>query len=380
MTCERSMVTSADRYSCPKVDAMQAAVCRVFNEPLVIEEVELAPPGPGEVEVELRACAICHSDIHYLEGAWGGVLPAVYGHEAAGVVRACGEGVEDLAPGDHVVVTLIRSCGHCYYCARGEETACEHDFPLAQRTPLSDAMGRPLHQGMGTAAFAERVVVDQTQLARIGEDLPFDVASLLACGVITGVGAVSNTAAVPAGSSVVVIGAGGVGLNTVQGARLVGAAPIIALDLVAEKRTSALAFGATDVLDPLAVDSVTAVRDLTDGRGADFVFVTVGSKVAIEQGVALLRPGGSLVIVGMPATGVTIDLDPGNLASLGQRVLGSKMGSSRIDIDIPRLEALYRRGDLRLDELISGRYPLSAINEAIADVRRGKALRNVIVF
>ena len=359
---------------------MLAAVCRVFNEPLVIEEVELAPPGPGEVEVELRACAICHSDIHYLDGAWGGVLPAVYGHEAAGVVRACGEAVEDLAAGDHVVVTLIRSCGHCFYCARGEETACEHDFPLAHRTPLTDAKGQKLHQGMGTAAFAERVVVDQTQLARIGEDLPFDVASLLACGVITGVGAVSNTAAVPAGSSVVVIGAGGVGLNTVQGARLVGAGPIIALDLVAEKRASALAFGATDVLDPLADDPATAVRELTGGRGADFVFVAVGSKLAIEQGVDLLRPGGSLVIVGMPASGVTIELDPASLAAGGQRVIGSKMGSSRIDIDIPRLEALYRRGDLRLDELISGRYPLSAINEAIADVRQGKALRNVIVF
>ena len=371
---------SADRSSCPKVTVMLAAVCRAFNEPLVIEAVELAPPGPGEVEVALGACAICHSDIHYLEGAWGGVLPAVYGHEAAGVVRACGVGVEDLAPGDHVVVTLIRSCGHCFYCARGEETACEHDFPLAHRTPLSDAMGQPLHQGMGTAAFAERVVVDQTQLARIGEDLPFDVASLLACGVITGVGAVSNTAAVPAGSSVVVIGAGGVGLNAVQGARLVGAAPIIALDLVAEKRATALAFGATDALDPVAADPVAAVRALTGGRGADYVFVAVGSKAAIEQGMGLMRPGGSLVIVGMPASGVSIDLDPTNLAYLGQRVIGSKMGSSRIDIDIPRLEALYRRGDLRLDELISGRYPLSAINEAIADVRRGTALRNVIVF
>lgn len=359
---------------------MLAAVCRVFNEPLVIEEVDLAPPGPGEIEVVLGACAICHSDLHFIEGAWGGELPAVYGHEAAGVVGACGDGVVDLAPGDHVVVTLIRSCGHCFYCGRGEETACEHRVPLAERSPLADSAGRPLHQGMGTAAFAERVVVDESQVARIGADLPFDVASLLACGVITGVGAVSNTAAVPAGSSVVVIGAGGVGLNTVQGARLVGAAPIIALDLVAEKRASALAFGATDVLDPLASDPAAEVRRLTAGRGADFVFVAVGSKLAIEQGIGLLRPGGSLVIVGMPAAGVTIDLDPASLAAAGQRVIGSKMGSTRIDIDIPRLEALYRRGDLRLDELISGRYPLSSINEAIADVRRGTALRNVIVF
>lgn len=359
---------------------MLAAVCRAFNEPLVIEAVGLAPPGPGEVVVELKACAICHSDLHYIEGAWGGLLPAVYGHEAAGVVRVCGDGVEDLAPGDHVVVTLIRACGHCFFCALGEETACAHDFPLAQRTPLTDAAGRPLQHGMGTAAFAERVLVDQTQVARIGEDLPFDVAALLACGVITGVGAVSNTAAVPAGSSVVVIGAGGVGLNVVQGARLVGAAAIIALDLVAEKRVMARAFGATAAFDPLADDALAAVRELTAGRGADFVFVSVGSKVAIEQGVGLLRRGGSLVIVGMPPSGVTIELDPGNLAALGQRVLGSKMGSSRIDIDIPRLEGLYRRGDLRLDELISGRYPLSAINDAIADVRRGVALRNVIVF
>jgi len=359
---------------------MLAAVCRAFNEPLVVEEVTLAPPGPGEVRVRLRACAICHSDIHFIDGAWGGDLPAIFGHEAAGVVSTCGPDVEDLAPGDHVVVTLIRACGHCFYCARGEETACEHDFPLAHRKPLHDAVGRPLHQGMGTAAFAEEVLVDQTQLARIGQDLPFDVAALLGCGVITGVGAVSNTAAVPAGSSVVVIGAGGVGLNTVQGARLVGAASVIALDLVAEKRAMAIAFGATAAFDPIVDNPVAAVRDLTHGRGADFVFVSVGSKLAIEQGVEFLRPGGTLVIVGMPPSGVTVDLDPGMLAASGRRVLGSKMGSSRIDIDIPRLEALYRRGDLRLDELISGRYPLSAINEAIADVRRGTALRNVIVF
>jgi len=359
---------------------MLAAVCRAFNEPLVVEEVRLADPGPGEVLVELAACAICHSDIHFVDGAWGGELPAIFGHEAAGVVSRCGPEVEDLAPGDHVVVTLIRACGHCFYCARGEETACEHDFPLAQRTPLHDAAGRPLHQGMGTAAFAEQVLVDQTQLARIGQDLPFDVAALLGCAVITGVGAVSNTAAVPAGSSVVVIGAGGVGLNSVQGARLVGAAPVIALDLVAEKRAMAIAFGATAVLDPMIDNPKAAVRDLTHGRGADFVFVSVGSKLAIEQGLELLRPGGTLVIVGMPPSGVTVELDPGMLAASGRRVLGSKMGSSRIDIEIPRLEALYRRGDLRLDELISGRYPLSAVNEAIADVRRGTALRNVIVF
>ncbi len=359
---------------------MLAAVCRSFNAPLTIEEVELAPPGPGEVEVALGACAICHSDVHFIDGAWGGTLPAVYGHEAAGVVAACGDGVQGVAPGDHVVVTLIRSCGRCYFCEQGEETACGHDFPRSHASPLRDAKGHELQQGMATAAFAERVVVDRSQLVRIDPDLSPAAASLLACGVITGVGAVTNTAAVPAGASVVVIGAGGVGLNAVQGARIVGARPIIAVDIVAGKRETALAFGATATLDPTTGELAAGVRGLTGGRGADYVFVTVGSKAAIEQGIGLLRRGGTLVIVGMPASGVTVDLDPASLAADGQRVLGSKMGSSRISSDIPRLVELYRDGQLKLDELVSGRYPLAAINEAIADLRQGTALRNVIVF
>lgn len=359
---------------------MLAAVCRAFGAPLVVEEVALAPPGPGEVEVRLAACAICHSDIHFMEGAWGGALPAVYGHEASGVVAAVGAGVDGVAAGDHVVVTLIRSCGGCWYCARGEPVACEAEFPLDRRSPLRDASGAALHQGMRTGAFAERVVVERSQVVRIDADIPLDVASLLACGVITGVGAVVNTAAVPPGSSVAVIGCGGVGLNTVQGARLAGAERVIALDPVAEKRQAALAFGATEVLDPLAGDAGPAVRALTGGRGADFVFVTVGSKAAIEQGLGLLRRGGSLVITGMPATGVTVDLDPTVLAACGQRVLGSKMGGARIGVDIPWLVSLYRQRRLELDALVSGRYPLARINDAIASSRSGRALRNVIVF
>jgi Zn-dependent alcohol dehydrogenase len=359
---------------------MLAAVCRAFGAPLVVEEVTLAAPGPGEVEVRLGACAICHSDIHFIDGAWGGALPAVFGHEAAGVVAAVGPGVAGLAPGDHVVVTLIRACGGCFYCARGELVACEADFALDARSPLADAGGVALHQGMRTGAFAERVVVERSQVVRVDAGIPLDVASLLACGVITGVGAVTNTAAVPPGASVVVIGCGGVGLNTVQGARIVGAERIIALDPVAEKRDAALAFGATDALDPLANDPGPAVRALTGGRGADYVFVAVGAKAAIEQGLGLLRKGGSLVIVGMPASGVTVDLDPTTLAAYGQRVLGSKMGSARIAVDIPYLVGLYRQGRLELDALVSGRYPLAGINDAIASSRRGRALRNVIVF
>lgn len=359
---------------------MLAAVCRRFGAPLSIEEVRLGEPGPGEVEVALGACAICHSDIHFIDGAWGGDLPAVFGHEAAGRVVRLGEGVDDLALGEHVVVTLVRACGHCYFCDRQEPTTCDHAFSLAERRVLSDRAGQGLTQGMGTAAFAERVLVHRSQVVAVPADLPFDVASLLACGVITGVGAVTNTAAVPAGASVAVIGTGGVGLNVVQGAAIAGADPIIAIDLVPEKRRIALSFGATAAIDPLVENVPNAVKALTGGRGADYVFVSVGSKTAIEAGMKLMRRGGALVIVGMPANGVVIDLDPTGLAAAGQRILGSKMGGARIASDIPLLVELYRDGRLKLDALVSARYPLGAIDEAIAASRGGAALRNVIVF
>jgi S-(hydroxymethyl)glutathione dehydrogenase/alcohol dehydrogenase len=346
----------------------------------VVEEVGLRRPGPGEVEVRLAASAICHSDIHYMDGAWGGVLPAVYGHEAAGEVVAVGAGVEDLALGTPVVVTLIRACGHCVYCGRGEETACEDGYPPLDASPLRTADGAILTQGMATAAFAERVVVNRSQVVALPASVPFASAALLACGVLTGVGAVLNTARVPAGASVAVIGAGGVGLNVVQGARLAGAAPIVALDPQPGKRATALAMGATAAFDPLIRDPEPELRALTGGRGADFVFVSIGSKSAIENGLRLLAKGAALVVLGMPATGVTVELDPTALAANGQRVLGSRMGSSRIARDIPLLVDHYRRGQLKLDELVSGRYPLAAINEAIAEVRQGAALRNVIVF
>ena len=359
---------------------MKAAICTAFGRDLTIEDISLAAPGPGEVRVRLGACAICHSDISYIQGAWGGTLPAVYGHEAAGTVVQCGPGVTNVAEGDRVVVTLIRSCGHCHYCAQGHTVLCETTFPLDRQSPLARRDGSALHHGLRTGAFAEEVVVEASQVVTVPNDLPFDVASLLACGVVTGVGAVTNTAQVPAGSSVAVIGTGGVGLNCVQGARIAGAIPIVALDLSESKRRAALAFGATHAVDPRAADPVAAVKSLTGGRGADYVFVSVGAKAAFEQGLGLLAKGGTLVAVGMPATGVMAAFDPGTFAAWGQRMIGSKMGSARVGIDIPRLVQFYRDGRLRLDELISNRFPLGGINEAIAGVLRGEALRNVIVF
>lgn len=359
---------------------MKAAVCRAFGKPLVIEEVNLASPAAGEIKVKLAACALCHSDIHYADGAWGGELPAVYGHEAAGIVEEVGPDVSAFLPGDHVAVTLIRSCGHCYYCDRGTPVACATSFPLDERSPLTAADGAPIAHGLRTGAFAEYVLVEESQAVVIPRDIALDSASLLACGVITGFGAVVNTAAVEPGSSVAVIGVGGVGLNSLQGAVFQGAEPIIAVDVSDSKLRAARKFGATVVVNAGKQDPAAAVRTATGGRGADYVFVTVGQKSAVDQALGAVAPAGAVVLVGMPATGVCAEIDPGTIADRNQRILGSKMGSSRIQTDIPMLIDLYRAGRLKLDELITGRYPLSDINKAIVSVKRGEALRNVIVF
>jgi S-(hydroxymethyl)glutathione dehydrogenase / alcohol dehydrogenase len=358
----------------------KAAVCREFGKPLTIEDVDLAEPAAGEIRVKLAACAICHSDVYYMDGAWGGSLPAVYGHEAAGIVEKAGPGVSHVKTGDHVVVTLIRSCGRCLSCAEGVPVFCETVFPLDTLTPIHSSTGEALVHGLRTGAFAQHVVVHVSQAVVIRKQVPLESASLIACGVITGMGAVINTAAVRAGSSAVVIGCGGVGLNSVQGAALAGSSPIIAIDLTEQKLVAARQFGATHVIDLNREDVGARVRQYTNGRGADYVFVTVGSKSAIEQAIGLMKRNGTMVIVGMPASGVMTSFDPSSLAADGQRIIGSKMGSSRIQIDIPKIVELYLQKRVKLDELISGRYPIFKINEAVDEVRRGSALRNVIVF
>jgi len=359
---------------------MKAAVCYEFGKPLVVEEIELDPPQAGEISVKLAACAICHSDIHYMEGAWGGPLPTVLGHEAAGVVEEVGPHVSQAGPGDHVVVSLIRSCGRCYFCAQAHPNLCEAKFALDSKSRLHTKDGRPIRQGLRTAAFAEFVIVDESQVVQIPKEMPLDSASLLACGVITGLGAVVNTAQISVGSNVVIIGTGGVGLNSVQGAHLSGAQLIIAVDLLNSKLEAARAFGATHTVNPTEKNVQEMVHSLTQGRGADYVFVTVGNEKAIEQGIKLMRRAGTLVIVGMPASGVKAAIEVVDLADNSQRILGSKMGSARLQVDVPKLVALYEQGRLKLDELITTRYRLEEINEAIAAVKQGDALRNVIVF
>ena len=360
------------------MQTIRAAVCHGFGEPLSIEDVRLRAPGAGEIEVTLDAVAICHSDISFAEGAWGGSLPAVYGHEAAGHVSALGAGVTGLAPGDPVVVTLIRACGQCPSCGAGRPTGCETPQD-DDDSPLSLADGGALHQAMACGAFAEKVVVHRSQVARVPQGIPMDAACLLACGVITGVGAVVNAAGLRAGQDVVVIGAGGVGLNAIQGARIAGARRIVAVDMVPGKLEDARAFGATDTV--LASDTKPwRAAKAAMGRGADAVLVTVGAAAVYDTAPRYLAGGGKVIMVGMPPSGAMAEYEPVNFAYTGQSLVGSKMGEVVISRDIPWMIDLYGQGRLKLDELISRRWSLEQINEAIADTRAGAARRNVIVF
>ena len=357
---------------------ISAAVCHEFGKPLSVEDIDLRPPENDEIEVTLGAVAICHSDISFANGDWGGFLPAVYGHEAAGRVTALGNNVRGLNIGDHVVVTLIRACGHCSNCSGGAPTICETPVDGVEG-PIKTADGAPLMQAMACGAFAEKVVVAQSQVVKIPESVPFASASLLACGVITGVGAVVNAAQLRPGQDVVVIGAGGVGLNAIQGARIAGARRIVAVDMSEDKLEIAKEFGATDGV--LATGD-TPWRDAKKaiGRGADAVFVTVGVSSVYDQAPRYLGYGGKVVMVGMPKSGESSTYEPVMMAAVSQGMVGSKMGDVVIQRDIPWMVDMYQQDRLKLDELVSGRWRLDQINEAIEDTKSGSAKRNVIEF
>jgi NDMA-dependent alcohol dehydrogenase len=359
---------------------MKAAVCYEFGKPLVVEDIIIDPPKEGEVKVKMAATAICHSDIHGIRGELGGEPPFVAGHESAGYVTEVGKGVTSVKPGDPVVVSLLASCGKCYYCRRGRSHMCNAAWPLDKETRLHNKKGQNLGQSLKTGTFAEYVVVHESQVVKIPGDMPLDRAALLACGVITGFGAVVNRAKVEPMSSCVIIGAGGVGLNSVQGAAISGAYPVIAVDVIDEKLKAAKKFGATHTVNAKKGDPVKAVQDLTGGAGADYVFVTVGNVKAIEQGVAMSGPRGMTVIVGLPKFTDMLSLSPFVFIRDERVMTGSFMGTTQLQTDIPRLVGLYKAGVLKLDELITARYPLEKINEAIEAVERGEALRNVIIF
>ncbi len=356
---------------------IKAAVCREHGAPLTIEEVELRGPELGEIEVDMHAVAVCHSDISYWQGGFGGQLPAVFGHEAAGKVTAIGAGVRGFEVGDTVCVTLIRACGTCDSCGTGHPATCETPYNEA-KGPLSLPDGGALSQGLACGAFAERVVVDQSQVVKIPSDVKMEVASLLSCGVITGVGAAVKAANIRAGQDVVVIGAGGVGLNAIQGARIAGARRIIAVDMNADKLEVAKQFGATDGV--LAEGKPFAEVKKILGRGADAVLVTVGVAAVYDSAPRYLATGGRVIMVGMPHFGQNATYSPLIMANAGQGIEGTMMGDTVIKKDIPWMVDLYQQGRLKLDELISGRWTLDQINEAIEDTKSGAARRNVIIL
>jgi S-(hydroxymethyl)glutathione dehydrogenase/alcohol dehydrogenase len=358
---------------------VKAAVCYELNKPLVVEEVDIDPPQPGEVKVKIAATAICHSDIHMFKGELPFQPPLVGGHESAGYVDDVGKGVTDFKPGDRVVISLMANCGKCRYCLTGRSHMCNAVWPLAEEARMHNKKGQDLFQPFRIGSFAEYNIVHQSQLVKIPDDMPLDRASLLACGVITGFGAVVNRAKVGIMSSCVIIGAGGVGLNAVQAAAISGAYPVIAVDIADSKLKAAREFGATHTVNSSKGDAVKEIQALTDG-GADYAFVTVGSVAAINQALLMTGPRGMTVIVGLPKFQDMLQAPPFIFIKDERVLTGSYMGSTQLHTDVPRLVALYKAGILKLDELITHRFPLEKINEAIDEVEKGKALRNVIMF
>ena len=360
---------------------MKAAVCYEFGKPLVVEEVDLDPPQEGEVKVCIIATAVCHSDIHCIKGELPGKLPGVPGHESAGYVEEVGKNVTSVKPGDPVIISTVTSgCGQCFYCTIGLRHLCERRKPLPpHHRNKSGQLLAPMAGPVG--GFAEYTIVSETQLAVIPGDFPMDRAALLSCGVLTGFGAVVNRAQVKPLNSVVVMGTGGVGLNAIQAAAFVGAYPVIAVDILDSKLEVARAFGATHTVNSAnEKDPIKLVQQITSGRGADYVFVTVGSAAALRQGFLMSGQRGMTVIIGLVPMKESISFTAFDFI-MGERVVtGCGGGSPRLSIDIPHLVELYREGRLKLDELITGRYPLKEINMAIESAERGEALRNVIMF
>jgi len=351
------------------------------DEPLAIREVDLAEPRGREVLIRTSAAGLCHSDLLFLHGEWAHPVPTILGHEVAGVVEAVGSEVTYLRPGDHVVGCAGGPCYHCRYCVVGRPILCEgrdHDRGAAEPPRLS-LDGHTVHQYGQLSAFAEYMLVHENATVKIVDELRLDVASIVGCGVATGLGAVFNTARVEPGASVVVTGCGGVGLNCVQGARIAGAGMIIGVDIVPSKLERAQALGATHVIDGSKDDPVAAVLEMTGG-GADHVLEAAGVNALAQQGIEMLRPGGVLTLVGLPAQGTKIEFEPATFTPAEKSIRGCSVGSLRPRVDIPRYVQMYLRGQLDLESLVSAQIALEDINEGFEAMERGEVARSVVVF
>lgn len=365
---------------------MKAAICQQRDAPLRVEEVDIDAPRRNEVLVRMAASGVCHSDLSVITGIMPATLPCVLGHEGSGVVERLGEGAEHLKEGDRVLLSWVTPCGVCFYCRSGEPYLCEVGFRINSTHRLADGSTR-LHQNgtglqvfCGLGALAERVVAPVNACVKLPDDAPLDKAALIGCAVMTGVGAVFNTAKVRPGSRVAVFGAGGVGLNVIQGASIAGAERIIAVDVNRRKLELAASFGATDCIDASGQDPVAGIRDLTDGHGADYTFEAIGRKESIEQAYAAARKGGTCVVIGIGSRKESVNLNVFFLPVMAKRMVGCWYGGANVHRDALRLLSFYRDGKLKLDELLTRTYPLEDVNQAFSDLREGLNARGLVVY
>jgi Zn-dependent alcohol dehydrogenase len=364
---------------------MRAAVLRETGRPLTVEDVELDPPQAGEVLVRIEAAGVCHSDLHYMTGDLAARLPLVIGHEGAGIVEAVGPGAGTrVSVGDRVALLWRPRCGECDACVAGDPVLCRFGRVLAQTNGLMDgttrlsAGGERIHHLMGVSCFAERVVVSETSVVPVPDGVPPEVAAISACAVITGVGAVLNAVDSPAGTPLAVLGAGGVGLAAVMGAALVGASPLIAVDIDPAKLKLARRFGATHTIDGSREDPVARILEIT-GDGVPWLIDAVGSPSTLQQGITCLRPGGTLVAIGLNRADATFAVPINELVQRQKRIVGALYGASNPRLDLRRIFTLYLAGLLPLDELIGARRPLDEVNEAYDDLRSGATGRMILV-
>ena len=351
------------------------------GEPLTVEDVSIDQPGPGEVMVQVAATGVCHSDLVFMDGGYNHATPTILGHESAGVVLITGDDVTAVTAGDHVITTLSASCGRCVYCVEGQTHLCSQRDDTrrsAGSSPRLSKDGEMVHQFLGLSSFAEQILVNQSTLVKIPRNVPLDRAALLGCGVATGLGAVFNSAGVEPGQSVAIIGCGGVGLAAVQGARIAGAEPIIAIDLIDAKLELAASLGASDTINGSQSDPVSAVREITGGHGVHHAIEALGTTETARSAFDMLRRGGTATIVGLiPAQTIEVPTDE---LFYERSIQGSVMGSNRPSRDIPRYVQMYLDGRLNLDDMVTRRIALDGLNTAFEDMRSGTAVRSLVVF
>ena len=365
---------------------MRAAVLHEVKKPLRIEQIEVGEPGPGEVAVKVAAAGVCHSDYPFMNGDLPIGLPCILGHEGAGVVEAVGEGVKAVAPGDHVVMLFRAACGRCHFCQKGHPALCALAAQLRNSGHLLDGTsrfrdkrGEEVKHFLGVSCFAERTVVPEQGVVKVRPDVPLEVCALVGCAVLTGIGAVMNTALVEPGAPVLVIGAGGIGLNCVMGARLVGAHPIIVADVVDHKLEMAMDFGATHAINSKEQDLVPAVRELTGGEGVDYSFEAIGLPATMRAAFEACRRGGVATCVGIAPFGSEVSINAGELVYGEKRFQGSYYGTARPHSDVPRLLDLFMAGRLPLDRLLTRRYGLEDVNTAYEALLHGEVARSVLI-